>query len=412
MKPDRILLLGAFFVCGLIVFGGCASTPAEPGGAAVEPKEVVEPEAKEAVKPEVEAKEPVKAVVEPKEVVKPVEPAVEAKEPDKAVEPVVEAKEPVKAVVEPKEPEKVVESVAPKPTFALALKYTAGDTVSYKVTTEADKSVLWQGPDGSKPSGFTGGHTGTRVEMTFVQKIKSVGEGGKGVAEITIKGLKYLAKVKDSVVQDFDSSREKDKSNPLNNLVGKSYTIELTASGQVSRVIDVNEATSAVKGPTATDKAARALVSEKVIRERHEVRGLPGGEKREVHQGQTWSSNESFDFGMMGTKAYEKVYTLKGVSEYGGRKVATVEMKAVPSTAGAQEMHKDKATGFLSRMFDNTESFSGGLELVLGSGVVIKCAEQLKSEWLAVDPAAGEDEKQPSALKMAALRLYELERVE
>ena len=396
MRSDRILLLGALFVCGLIVFGGCASTPGEPGGAAGEPKEVVEPEAKEAVKPRVEVKEPVKVVVEPNEPVKP-------------VEPVVEVKEPVKVIVEPNEGK--VEPVEQKPTFALALKFAAGDTASYKVTAEADKSVLWQGPDGSKPSGFTGGHTGTRVEMTFVQKIKSV-EGGKGVAEITIKGLKYLAKVKDSVVQDFDNSREKDKSSPFNNLIGKSYTIELTPAGQVSRVIDVNEATSAVKGPTATDKAARALVSEKVIRERHQVRGLPAGEKSEVHQGQTWSSSESFDFGMMGTKAYEKVYTLKEVSEYGGRKVATVEMKAVPSTAGAQEMHKDKATGFLSRMFDNTETFSGGVELDLGSGVVTKCLEQLKSEWLAVDPAAGEDEKEPSALKMAALRLYELKRVE
>ena len=107
---------------------------------------------------------------------------------------------------------------------ALALKFTPEDSTTYKVTTEADKSVEWEGPAAGKPKGFIGGHTGNRVEMTFTQDIKSIDDKGNATAKITIKGLKYLAKVKDNIVLDFDSSTGKDTSSPFSKLIGQSYS--------------------------------------------------------------------------------------------------------------------------------------------------------------------------------------------
>ena len=107
-------------------------------------------------------------------------------------------------------------------TARLALKFTPKDSTTYNVTIERERGIIWGGPSSSKPKGFTGGHTGNRIEMTFTRRIQSVDNEGNAVAEITIKGLRYLAKAKDSIVLDFDSSREKDQNSPLAKLIGQS----------------------------------------------------------------------------------------------------------------------------------------------------------------------------------------------
>ncbi|MHC4489207.1 MAG: hypothetical protein ACYSW7_08545 [Planctomycetota bacterium] len=48
----------------------------------------------------------------------------------------------------------------------------------------------------------------------------------------------------------------------------------------------------------------------------------------------------------------------------------------------------------------------------LTAGKVEKCFEELKSEWLAVDPSAGEENEKPDALQLTALRLYCIERID
>lgn len=312
------------------------------------------------------------------------------------------AEETAKTKIEPEEQ---------KPIVKLALKFTPQDSTTYRVIMEAQKSGEWMGALPSKPSAFKGGHTGNRIEMTFNQQIQSTDDEGNAVAKITIKALKYLATVRDNPVQDFDSSKEEDRDSPLSKLIGQSYTIEITASGQVSKVIDTSGAQAAV-GDSAAGNTATTLISDNAIKERHTIPALPAADKSQLRTGDNWSSIETFSFDMMGSKSYEKIYTLKEIKDTDGRRVAIAEMKAVPSSEMAEQLHKEQATSFFSKMFDNTETYTGQLKLDLASGKVEKCIEELKSEWLAVDPSAGQGKEKPDALRLTAVRLYSIERID
>lgn len=295
----------------------------------------------------------------------------------------------------------------------IALKFKPEDAATYKLTTQSEKSVLWEGPDGTKPANFKGGRTGTDVEYTFEQQVQSVNEQGNAVVQITMKNLKYTARVKDSVVLEFDSTKSADENSPLAALIGQSYTIELTPSGQVSRVVNAAEARAAIKGSSAAAKAARTLLSDDVIKERHAVPALPAGENKQFEEGGSWIVDKSFNFGMMGAKAYQRVYKLEDVKKSKGASIAVAGMNAVPSVEQDKEAQAAQMTNIFTKMFDNTESYTGRLELNLDTGHVLEYTEDLKTEWLAVDPAYKADEqKRPNALRMAALRVVHLEKID
>jgi hypothetical protein len=114
---------------------------------------------------------------------------------------------------------------------------------------------------------------------------------------------------------------------------------------------------------------------------------------------------------MMGSKSYEKVYTLKEIKEVNNKQIAVAEMKAIPSSEMAEELHKEQAGGAFTKMFDNTEAYSGELALDLTAGKVQKYFEKLRTEWVMVDPRP-EPDKEPAALRMAATRLYSIEKID
>jgi len=313
------------------------------------------------------------------------------------------AEETTKPKVEPEEQ---------KPTVKLALKFTPGDLTTYKVTTERERGVIWEGSLINKPKGFVGGHTGNKIEMAFTQRIQSVDDEGNAVAKITIKGLEYLAKVKDNIVLDFDSSREKDRNRALYKLIGQSYTIEITPSGQVTKVIDVSGARTAVGGASANQRAAR-LLSTAVIKEQHSIPSLPSAERNQLHTGESWSDIKTFSFDWMGSKSYERIYELKEIKDADKRRTATVEMSVVPSSEKAKELHKEQVISIFSQMFDNPiEIYTGQLKLDLTSGKVEKYFEEFRSDWIYVDPMAPEKDKEPDILRMSATRLYRIERID
>ncbi len=401
MRSDKICrFISAGVLCLLLLAVGCGRSAKQTPVTKVEPEKAVQTQA--------EPEKTVETKVEP-------EKTVETKvEPEKTVETKVE---PEKTVVSKVEPEKTVETkVEPekqKPTVKLALKFIPDDTTTYKVTTEAQKSVSWEGPLPSKPSAFKGGRTSNRIEMTFAQQIKSVNDQGAAVAEITIKQLKYIAKVRDNTVLDFDSSMEKDQDSPLAKLIGQSYTIEITSSGQVLKVAEVSRAQAATKGSSPAHRTAQTLILADVVKQRHAIPGLPTGDKTELSEGDNWSSLKTFNFGMMGSKSYERVYELKEIKDSDNRKLALAGMNAVPSSENAPELHKEQATSFLSKLFDNTEDYTGQLKLDLAAGKVEFYTEKLKSEWLAVDPEAlQKNDTEPAALRMTALRLFQIERID
>ena len=304
-----------------------------------------------------------------------------------------------------------VEPQEQKIPVKLALKFTPADSTTYKVTTDTDNSVIWESADPDKPKDFRGGHTGRKIETTFTQQIQSTDDKGNAVAKITIKQLKYLAKVKNDVTMDFDSSRQQDGQNPLSKLIGQSYTVQITSSGQVSKLIDANDARATVAGDSAASKTAANLLSLEVITERHTIPALPASDKNQVHTGESWSSIKSFSFTMMGAKAYEKIYTLEEIKDVGGRRIAIARMEAVPSAENARELHKEQSAAFLANMSDNTQTYTGELKLDLTGGKVEEYRENLTTEWLIVDPNP-KNSTQPAALKMTAVRSYSIEKID
>ena len=336
-----------------------------------------------------------------------------------------EAKEIAKPQVKPEEekPKVVVETAKPevkpevkpdkeKPAVELALKFVAGDSTTYKSTIQAQRSIRWEGPLPNKGA-FKGGQTSSRVEITFTRQIQSVDENGNAVAKITIEALKYLSIIKDNPALDFDSSRFKDQNHFLAKLIGQSYTIEITPAGQVSKVIDVIQAQAALRGVSSADKTASALLSPDAIKERHTIPAMPAADKKRLRTGDSWNGLKTFSFGLMGSKSYERTYTLKEVKETGSRRVAVVEMKAAPTSEMAEQLHQQQTVSSFSKMFDNTETFTGQLELDLTAGKVENCFEKLESEWIAVEPIAGQkDDKEPAVLKMTAIRIYRLEKTD
>jgi len=304
-----------------------------------------------------------------------------------------------------------VESEEQRPAVNLALKFTPADTMTYRVITENDKSVDWEGPHPAKPKGFTSGHTGNKIETTFTQQIQSTDGKGNAVVKITIRQLKYLTTIKNDIVTDFDSSRQKDKDNPLSNLIGKSYTIEMTASGQISRLIDANDVRAAIGSVSAADKTAANLLSLKAITERHTIPTLPEADKNQLRTGENWSNIQNFSFDMMGSKSYEKIYTLEEIKKVDNRRIAIAQMQAVPSAEHAKELHKEQSASFFADFSDNTETYTGELKLDLTNGKIEEYREKLTIEWVIIDPNP-KDSEQPAALKMAAVRSYGIEKID
>ncbi|MDT8301628.1 MAG: hypothetical protein RQ760_09100 [Sedimentisphaerales bacterium] len=299
-----------------------------------------------------------------------------------------------------------------KPTVQSELKLAPAGRMTYKVTTDRENGVLWEGPLENKPKSFIGGHTGNKIELTFTRQTQNAGAEGGTVAKITINALKYLAKVRDKIALDFDSSRKEDQDNPLNKLIGQSYTIELTASGEVSNVIDVNDARAAVAGSSMSHARAAQLLSTQAIIEHHTIPPLPDVDNVQLIPGKSWSDIKTFSFGPMGAKSFERIYEIKEISKTDGRQIAFVQMNAVPSAEKAKEIYKKQSTGVFSSMFDNTETYTGELRLDLTSGQIEEYSEEFKSDWIAVDPMATKQEKEPDILRMTATRIHRFERID
>ncbi|MCP4259554.1 MAG: hypothetical protein GY774_18895 [Planctomycetes bacterium] len=299
-----------------------------------------------------------------------------------------------------------------KPTVRSTLKSAPTDRITYKLTTDRENGILWEGPLKNRPKGFTGGHSGNKVEMTFTRQTQSVDVKGSAIVQITIKELKYLSILRDKIVLDFDSTREKDQDNPLSKLIGQSYTIELTAFGEVSKIIDVNDARAAVGGSSISSARAAQLLSTQEITEQHSIPVPTTLNNKKLIPGRKWSNIKTFSFRIIGLKSFERIYEIKEISETDGRRIAIVQMNAVPSAAKTKELYKEQSTDVFSSMFDNTETYSGQLRMDLTSGQIEKYTEEFRSDWVAVDPLATKKETEPDRLRMSAARILIIERID
>ena len=297
-------------------------------------------------------------------------------------------------------------SAVKKGTVRLALKFTPGDSTTYKVVTETTRQAAWEGPDERKPASFKGGQSGNRIEMTFSQNILSTDVKGDAIARITIENLKYLTKVADNIVLDFDSSKDNDPNNPLFKLIGHSYIIELTPSGRVANVIDADDALSAIGN--SPNRTAIQLLTTGAITERHTIPALPSGDKTQFNVGDSWEVVKNVSFDQMGVKSFGKTYTLEDIQDKDNRRIAVVRMNAIPSVEHAKELYESQKLPF---PYDSTETYSGQLRLDSTNGKVEDYNEKLTTEWIIIDPASKNNER-PDAIQMSATQYYSIEKID
>jgi hypothetical protein len=301
----------------------------------------------------------------------------------------------------------VVPKAAAKKVATVALKFSPQDSTTYRIITETERGIKWEGSLPEEPA-FKGGRNHDRLEMTFAQEIQSVDDKGNAIAKITVKELKYSSIVKDNPTFEFDSSKPKDTNDPLALLIGQSYTIKIAPTGEVTEVIDTKEADMAVRGGSVVPSRALRLLQSKTIKERHGTLVLPDTDKNQLHIGDNWSSTKTFFFGMMGSESYEKIYTLSKIKDRDNRQVAIIEMNAIPASETAKEQPSE-----LLKSSDNTKTYSGELELDLTTGKVKKYLEKLQSEWIIAFPSAKQKTNQePAVLTMSDIRLYSLEKID
>ena len=302
------------------------------------------------------------------------------------------------------------EAVKPKEQLSkapvtLALKFSPGDSTTYRVITDRERRIKWEGPVPDDPA-FKGGLNHHRIEMTFTQQIQSVDDNGDAAAKIIIKEVKYASKAKNKRTFNLDSSNPKDPNHPMVMLVGHSYTIKFSPEGKVTKIIDTRDAeTAARKGSVIPTQALRLLKPE-AIKLRHGTLALPDTEKSQLHIGESWSNVKSFDFGMMGSEAYEKIYTINEIKARKNHQVAFAKMDAIPASETEQ-------TADLLKNSDIIRTYTGKLEFDSTTGKVDKYLEKLRQEWTVAFPAAGEEtDEGPAVLTMTETRFYQIEEVD
>ncbi len=298
-------------------------------------------------------------------------------------------------------------------TASLAMRFTPGESINYKVTTEMEDTIQFEGSllDDPTIKSKNNRRNHNRIEITFSQHIQSIDDKGNAITNITITGLKSLSIYQNNTILDFDSSEEKDKNNPLIKLVGQSYTIKVAPTGQVVNIVDANEARAVIGSDTQPSQRALLLLSEEEIRKRHSIPALPDIKRNTIKIGDKWNSLSSFSFRQMGPKAYERIYTLKKIENTNNRQLAIVEMNAIPSSETAQQPQEEQAMSLISNMFDNIETYTGKLTFDLTAGRVEKYLEELQTEWIIAEPNP-KNNKEPSVIRLKAVRSYKLAKID
>jgi hypothetical protein len=330
---------------------------------------------------------------------------------DSPPEPVrIDVNEPPAAADRPLD-EKTVVPADTQTDIDLVLEFARGASEVYRVTTETEASVRWEGDDSNKPAAFRGGAIGNHTEITFEQRVESIDDNGNATIGVTIGALKYLGRSRETVVVDFDSSR--DAESPLSKLIGRGYRMEMTPRGAVLAIRDVAGLRDLVKGDSPDHQTALKLISDKEIRDRHEVPPLMALKDEKVHPGSTWSNVTMLSFGRMGAKAYERLYTLQQIETEHGDRVADVTMKGIPSAAAAKQLYQSQTDTVPTGMFDNIDSYEGQLRFDLDAGRIESYVEQFRTEWVAVDQEAVQSgTERPATVRMTRTQLHRLERLD
>jgi hypothetical protein len=288
----------------------------------------------------------------------------------------------------------------------LSMNYAAKQTVGYESTSTMIKDVEFDQPSLKKDKKD---QTSTVITVKFDQTIAEVGQDGTAIADVTIKGIRCKMVNKNEVRFEFDSASEKGKSDPLNNLVGQSYRISLSPSGAV-KVVDAAKA----RAVTINGEGQRLtqILSDESILERHQL-PLPSTDKTITITPKGWTQVTPSPPGLLAPKMFNKTYT---VNQTGKNNTTVVTMSAKENLA--QKPAEDpKASGnnlgFLTKLFDNNDDYTGKLVVNLSSGVVNSYEETLVSAYTAQDkPKDAAADTAPDTLIMRLTYSHSLKKID
>ena len=183
----------------------------------------------------------------------------------------------------------------------------------------------------------------------------------------------------------------------------RQYHIRVDVKGRVVQVVNADEALARLSKDKAHFNSAGHLLSEKVIKARHTIKPLNAAPDQ-LAQGETWTSPESFVFGRLGGKAFEKTY----VCETADTDSSLVEIKM----AGFESVDKSVSSVNTPALpFTSEDQFTGTLILDTRAGQVKLYRESLEVKWSFVDPTS-RTEAQPRSGHMTARQAFLLERKE
>lgn len=293
------------------------------------------------------------------------------------------------------------------PETDVVLKPDPGQAYTYKVVDVFRKEYLFDQPSSEK---ITEKITEATVETTFEQLIKDVDAEGNTTAEINIKAVKYYSTSANTVQVDFDSSRGTDSKSALAKLIGKTYTIKLSPLGKVLEISDVEPSREAVKTGTDAPSAGRFL-SENAIQRRHEILAMPDQDKKTLKVGDSWSQVVASPQGVLIPKNYEKVYTVKKITD--GR-LALIEMSATPTSKRLESQTGDEsAMDMFRNFFDSEDNFTGRLLIDTETGKVYEYSVNFRNRYTAAEfPKEDPKPDQPDVLNLAFTETHSVELVE
>ena len=261
-------------------------------------------------------------------------------------------------------------------TFQVSQQFIPQTTDTYEVATVTTKDFKFEQPVLEK---VRQEETSTTVRMIFDQRIDKVDENGSAEAAITIRDLVCRVVKQNEVQIDYDSRREADRQNPLQKLIGQSYTVRLTPDGK-AEALDVSTVkTSNIPGQEG--RLAAHLFAKEEVSKRHEILALPDP-GTPVKIGTTWERIVPSPQGMLASKNFRKVYTVKDIQRTENGKIATIEMNA-SETAASTDAAGQGSMGIFAKMLDTEVQYTGKMTMNLDTGKVLDYNETLTSSHTA-----------------------------
>jgi len=245
--------------------------------------------------------------------------------------------------------------------------------------------------------------------MVLTEKVRAIDDLGSATVDVTIDALSYRVTGGQTTV-DYDGEREGQAVSALADLLGQTYTILKTPGGGIRGVVNSGRAKAELDPNKPDFDLAQLFFSDPAITERHTVGPMASNSDPKLVPGQAWIETQRYDFGQMGARTFDKVYTYRGIQRESGSSLALVEMSAIPSTRSAQQDHEAAQPLPFAADFADEYEFTGRMTLDTETGILDHYSESLEMRWAGIDPQADPADASPASVHMTARQRFAYER--